>query len=151
MPELKASGAQAARDIGKHEAHGKHREHGQRHRAQTAAQRGGKLRREGQRGKRRGAAAGGQRVSMEAAIGAEYLPHEREEPDAPDNGQHGQRKQADAEYRAADAARPELLSIFFILLLHFDVQPAQIAAHHVKGVVPGHAADEAARAVGSHV
>lgn len=41
MPELKASGAQAARNIGKHEAHGKHRERGQRHRAQTAAQHGG--------------------------------------------------------------------------------------------------------------
>ena len=90
MPELKASGAQAARDIGKHEAHGKHR----------------------------GAAAGGQRVSMEAAIGAEYLPYEREEPDAPDNGQHGQRKQADTEYRAADAARPELYHSF---LFHYFI------------------------------
>ena len=93
-------------------------QHGQRHRAQTAAQRAGKLRREGQRGKRRGAAAGGQRVSVEAAIGAEYLPHEREEPDAPDNGQHGQRKQADAEYRAADAARPELYHSF---LFHYFI------------------------------
>lgn len=70
---------------------------------------------------------------MEAAIGAEYLPHECEEPDAPDNGQHGQRKQADAEYRAAPIRHRRQGDERQAAKVEYKANAHQAEAEHARG------------------